>query len=162
METGNVHGTGLESKQTSSRSFGYWTWDLPEEKWEEIQPIISTRIMKLMKARFDLGLGKKSKIMTEEQFKAKRKARLMPSTLQRGQKVKLVSSFTSKGDKKTFREENVDISTVGKSARSENAEVWIVRDRWNSKYVDALYLDSKGYGRIYSSGCSTVSFLSAE
>lgn len=47
---GVIKETGLELRETASRSFGDWTWDyndIPPEKWKEIQPVLEKRLCEL-------------------------------------------------------------------------------------------------------------------
>ena len=42
-----IKGTGLEERETVSRTFGNWTWDyndVPDETWKEIKATLKRRI----------------------------------------------------------------------------------------------------------------------
>jgi hypothetical protein len=50
---GVIEGTGLPKRDSVSRCFGNWKWDyndIPEEQWNEINPILRERIVKLYNA----------------------------------------------------------------------------------------------------------------
>ena len=51
---GVLEGTGLEVRETTSRSFGNWVWDysdVSKDVWDAAQPILEKRITALYKAR---------------------------------------------------------------------------------------------------------------
>jgi len=126
--------------------------------------------------------------MEKEEYVQRRKLRLLPGALTKGQEVTLIQSYVYKESNswmtstnrtvfirfclyccskfhcfsntpKSYYGKRYTVVDVKRSARSKNFEVLLSEKTQSGTYVHSIYIDETGIGRIYSSGTSTVHFL---